>query len=82
MLVANVDESDVEVTVLKTTTVGVLPGEAGKVVVASIISISISGWRQKEKSDPDPCQRHETFPKPGFLYQMRLVRCKRRVNSL
>jgi hypothetical protein len=37
MLVANVDESDVEVTVLKTTIVGVLPGEAGKVVVPSII---------------------------------------------
>jgi len=37
MLVANVDESDVDVAVLTTTTVGVLPGEAGSVVVAAIM---------------------------------------------
>jgi len=23
-------------------------------------------WKQKQKSGPDPCQRHESFPKPGF----------------
>ena len=43
---------------------------------------SDSGWRQKEESDPDLCQRHETFPKPGFHHQIWLVRCKWRVNSL